>query len=101
MKTRVEVLELYHGMVENLQRLNVLVRNPPPDMTIPEIKEASEALDRQHQMNTVVEWILNIEKCWTPKEVTKLMRMEPPTVSDDFQIGPEGAYEYVDNSEDK
>lgn len=101
MKTKLEILELYRGMVDNLNKLYVTAKNPPDDMTIPELEELCENLDRQHQMNTIVEHILEIEKCWTPKEVAKLMRLEPPTVSDDFQIGLEGAYEHVDNSEDK
>jgi hypothetical protein len=101
MKTKLEILELYRGMVDNLNKLYVIAKNPPDDMTIPELEELCENLDRQHQMNTLVEFILGVEKCWTTDEVSKLIRSEPPFVSDDFQIGPDGAYEHVDNSEDR
>jgi DNA-binding transcriptional regulator GbsR (MarR family) len=101
MKTKLEILELYRGMVDNLNKLNATVNHPSNEMTTSKIKEVSENLEHQHQMNSVVEWILEIEKCWTPKEVAKLIRKEPPYVSDDFQIGPNGAYEHIDDSDTK
>lgn len=101
MKSKLEILELYRSMVDKLNKLNVTVNHPSNEMTISEIKEVTENLEHQHQMNSVVEWILEIEKCWTPKEVVKLIRKEPPYVSDDFHIGPDGAYEHIDDSDIK
>lgn len=69
MKNKIEILTLYQGMVSNMNTLRNTLANPPADMSIADIQDANNALDCQHQMNSVIEWVLGIEKCWTIGEV--------------------------------
>lgn len=62
MKTKEEILELYSKMLLNSEKIHDMVLNPPDDMSFEEIKKLICEDNCQYQMNTLIEWVLDIDK---------------------------------------
>ena len=62
LKTEKEIKEKYDEMLEHTELLMDKVRNPDKydDVTIENIQEHINAENKQHQMNSLMKWILNI-----------------------------------------
>ena len=61
MKTEKEIKEKYKEMLEHTELLMDKVRNPDKydDVTIENIQEHIENENEQHQMNALINWVLN------------------------------------------
>ena len=61
MKTQQQIEQKYKEMLEYTKILDDKVNNPNkyPHITIEDIQELVEARETQHQINSLVEWILN------------------------------------------
>jgi hypothetical protein len=61
MKIEKEIREKYEEMLEHTELLMDKVRNPDKydDVTIENIQEHIENENEQHQMNALINWILN------------------------------------------
>ena len=61
MKTEKEIKEKYKEMLEHTELLMDKVRNPDKydDVTIENIQEHIKNENEQHQMNDLINWILN------------------------------------------
>jgi hypothetical protein len=61
MKTEKEILEKYEEMLKNTELLMDKVRNPDKydDVNIENIHEHINYENEQHQMNSLIKWVLN------------------------------------------
>ena len=61
MKTEKEILEKYEEMLKNTELLRDKVRNPDKydDVNIENIQEHINHENKQHQMNALINWVLN------------------------------------------
>jgi hypothetical protein len=61
MKTEKEILEKYEEMLKNTELLMDKVRNPDKydDVNIENIHEHINYENEQHQMNALINWVLN------------------------------------------
>ena len=61
MKTEKEILEKYEEMLKNTELLMDKVRNPDKynDVNIDNIHEHINYENEQHQMNSLIKWVLN------------------------------------------
>ena len=61
MKTEKEILEKYEEMLKNTELLRDKVRNPDKydDVNIENIQEHIKNENEQHQMNALINWVLN------------------------------------------
>jgi len=62
MKIEKEIKEKYEEMLEHTELLMDKVRNPDKydDVTIENIQEHIQNENEQHQMNSLINWILNV-----------------------------------------
>jgi hypothetical protein len=61
MKTEKELLELYHRMLVNTMKLHAIVQEPPDDYSFDEIKECINEENSQYNMNSLIEYVLDIK----------------------------------------
>ena len=65
------------------------------------MQEAYERYKKFHPESTITfeEWV-SIKYTTPPEVISNLQPNIPPYISDDFQIGPDGAFEYEDDLKD-